>query len=253
VTGSASPATALSVQDVSVQFGGLLALSEVTLKVEAGSRHGILGPNGAGKTTLFNVITGFIPPTSGRVIIAGREVTRLPPHRRVELGLVRTFQITTLFPTLTALENVLLAALVSVGHRRQVWRPARQDRVARTLAESLLTQLELEHLASIPVQEIGYGEQRQLEIALALALKPTILLLDEPTAGLSVAEARTVTELINRLPQDLTLVLIEHDLEVIFNLADQLTVLHHGERIADGPAEEIRNDAVVREVYLGDH
>lgn len=243
---------ALQVDHVTVRFGGLLALSEVSLTVAAGSRHGILGPNGAGKTTLFNVITGLLPAESGRIFINGQEATRLPAHRRVGLGLVRTFQITTLFPNLTALENVLLASQVSQGQSRSLWRETRQDGPAKMAAETLLAGLNLAHLAQAPVRDIGYGEQRQLEIALALALRPKILLLDEPTAGLSVAETRAVTQLIRNLPQDLTLVLIEHDLEVIFAVADHLTVLYYGESIAGGPAAVIREDPVVKEVYLGE-
>lgn len=250
---SASPAAApaLLVRDITVRFGGLLALSRLDLEVPVGARHGILGPNGSGKTTLFNVITGFVPPQAGSVVIHGRDVTGLPPHRRVGLGLVRTFQITTLFPELTALENVLMGALVKVGHQREVWRSARQDAQARAVAEAQLAELGLGHLAHTLVHEIGYGEQRQLEIAVALATSPRILLLDEPTAGLSAAETAMVSTLIRRLPGDLTVVLIEHDLEVIFELADSLTVLYNGERIANGPTAVVREDPVVKEVYLG--
>ncbi|HBY92950.1 MAG TPA: branched-chain amino acid ABC transporter ATP-binding protein [Chloroflexi bacterium] len=246
-----APAPALLVRDVTVRFGGLLALANLDLEVKPGARHGILGPNGSGKTTLFNVITGFVAPQSGSVVIHGDDVTRLPPHRRVDLGLVRTFQITTLFPELTALENVLMGSLVKVGHHRDWWRPARQDEQARGVAEALLSRLGLDHLAGVPVREIGYGEQRQLEIAVALATAPRILLLDEPTAGLSGPETAMVSDLIQRLPDDLTVVLIEHDLEVIFDLADTLTVLYYGERIADGSTAVVREDPVVKEVYLG--
>lgn len=241
----------LAVREITVHFGGLTALSDVSFEVHVGARHGVLGPNGAGKTTLFNVISGFVQPHSGSVEIRGKEVTRLPPHRRMELGLARTFQITTLFSELTALENVLMGALVTVGHHRNVWQSARQDKVARSVSQSLLDKLGLAHLSHTPVHEIGYGEQRQIEIAVALATDPQILLLDEPTAGLSAAETKAVSDFIRNLPDDLTVVLIEHDIQVVFNLADHLTVLHNGECIANGPAHMIQDDPVVKEVYLG--
>ncbi len=244
-------APALRVHDLTVRFGGLVALKGVSLAVRLGARHGVLGPNGAGKTTLFNAIAGFVRPESGAVWVEETEVTHLPPHRRVALGLARTFQITTLLPQITALDNVLLGALVRLGRHRDPWREARRHPAAVDLARALLADLGLEPLAGTRVADLGYGEQRQLEIAVALALGPKILLLDEPTAGLSAAETRAVVDLVRRLPADLTLVIIEHDLEVVFRLADHLTVLHNGACIADGPAAEVRDDPLVREVYLG--
>ena len=242
---------ALAARDVSVFFGGLAALSGVTLEVESGTRHGILGANGAGKTTLFNVINGFITPNTGTILIHGQDVTNLPPHRRARLGLGRTFQITTLFEELTALENVLMGAVVRVKHHRNFWRPAHRDEEALDIAQEILQDLGLKRMMRTPVGELGYGEQRVLEIAVASALGPQILLLDEPTAGLSAAETTAVLELIERLPRRLTVVIIEHDLDVIFNVAERLTVLHFGERIADGSAQAVREDPIVREVYLG--
>jgi branched-chain amino acid transport system ATP-binding protein len=242
---------ALEIHDLTVHFGGLAALSGVQMTVQAGSRHGILGANGAGKTTLFNVVSGFIAPARGRVWLFGEEVTHLPPHRRARLGLARTFQITTLFLDLTALENVLMASLVSAGHHRRVVHPARHDRIARPMAERCLNDLGLGHLMDVPVGEVGYGEQRLLEIAVTSALKPRLLLLDEPTAGLSAAETVAVLDLVRRLPPELTVIIIEHDLEVLFQVAEHLTVLHFGESIADGPAGSVREDPVVKEVYLG--
>lgn len=244
-------ASALEAENVTVQFGGLLALDGVSLRVARGGRHGILGPNGAGKTTLFNVVSGFVPAQAGRISVNGVDVTHLQPHRRVMLGMVRTFQITNLLPELTALENVLLGSLVRLGHQRRIWHSARSDREAREQGLDKLRALHLDHLAEAPVGELGYGQQRQLEIALALSLEPELLLLDEPTAGLSAAETSSVLDLLVRLPSDLTLVIIEHDLEVVFKVADYLTVLHYGQCIADGPAEAVRRDPVVREVYLG--
>lgn len=242
----------LQARDVTVRFGGLTALDEVSFEVQAGGRHGILGPNGAGKTTLFNVISGFVIPQSGGIWLSGQDVTELSADRRVHLGLARTFQITNLLPELTALENVLLGAMVKIGRYRNIWREARSDEQARANASGKLEELDLGHLAHTRVNELGYGEQRQLEIATALSLEPELLLLDEPTAGLSSAESRSLLELINGLADDLTLVIIEHDLEVVFQVADHLTVLHYGEVIADGPADEVREDPNVREAYLGD-
>ncbi|MGQ9675389.1 MAG: ABC transporter ATP-binding protein [Chloroflexota bacterium] len=242
---------ALSIRSVTVRFGGLLALSNFDLEVPEGARYGIIGPNGSGKTTLYNVITGLIPPSAGRVIIHGIEVTKLPPHRRVHLGLARTFQITNLFPQLTVLENVLLGALVRVNRHRDFWQPCRQDKEACAVSEALLAQFGLAHLTHRRVADIGYGERRQLEIALALTTSPRLLLLDEPTAGLSAAETAMVCDVIAKLPGNLTVVLIEHDLGVVFDLTDQMAVLYYGERIADGPSQVVRNDPRVKEVYLG--
>ncbi len=241
----------LRAQDVTVRFGGLTALDAVSFEVHRGGRHGILGPNGAGKTTLFNAISGFEVPESGSIWLGGQEVTKLEPHRRVHLGLARTFQITNLLPELTALENVLLGVMVRVGLHRNPWLKARTDKRARAIALAKLEELQLDHLADTRVAELGYGEQRQLEIAIALSLDPKILLLDEPTAGLSSAESRGLLELINSLPEELTLVIIEHDLEVVFRVAKDLTVLHYGKVIADGPAEEVRQQPEVQEAYLG--
>lgn len=241
----------LRIEQLTVRFGGIVALSNLHLAVRAGSRHGILGPNGSGKTTVFNAITGLVTPAQGRIMLAQRDITRVAPHTRVRLGLARTFQITSLFPALSARENVLLAAFPALRRHQNPWRAAQADQHAMAQADRLLQELGLEHLAGRPVMSLGYGEQRQLEIALALATQPRVLLLDEPTAGLSAAETDAVVALIRRLPQDLTVVLIEHDLRVIFDLTDHLTVLAHGERIADGPAAEAREDPVVKEVYLG--
>ena len=250
MTGGAS-SPALAARGVTVRFGGLVALADLDLSVQAGARHGVLGPNGSGKTTLFNVLSGFVRPAAGRVALHGVDLTALPPHRRVAQGLARTFQITTLFPQLTAGENVLMAALVTTRRQRAVWRPARREEGARELALRTLEDLGLRRLAERPVRDLGYGEQRQLEIALALATGPRVLLLDEPTAGLSAAETGAVRDLVRGLPSELTVVLIEHDLGVVFDLADHLTVLHNGVRIADGPAEAVRDDPEVKRVYLG--
>ncbi|MCB9457035.1 MAG: ABC transporter ATP-binding protein [Anaerolineaceae bacterium] len=243
---------ALSIENLTVQFGGLLALQDVDIVVPPGSRYGILGPNGAGKTTLFNVISGFVKPTKGRVFLHDADISKKPPHKRVQYGLARTFQITTLFAELSVLENILMAALVQAGTSQVFWKPVHNDKVAVSIAESQLHDLGLMHLAGKAVNELAYGEQRLLEIAVALASNPSVLLLDEPTAGLSTAEIKAVVRLVTNLPKDLTIIMIEHDLDVIFDVSEYLSVLHGGQAIAHGPADEIRHDERVKEVYLGE-
>ncbi|MGD9712571.1 MAG: ABC transporter ATP-binding protein [Thermomicrobiales bacterium] len=243
--------TALSIDNLRVQFGGVVALDGVDLTVGYGRRHGILGPNGSGKTTLFNAICGLNSPSNGTIELFGENVTRMPPHARARRGLARTFQITSLFPTLSVFENVAMAARVLDGSDRGWWTASTRLEGANTTASGMLDRLGLTHLAHRSVRSLGYGEQRQLEIALALATGPRILLLDEPTAGLSAAETDAVTQLVHGLPRDLTVLIIEHDLGVIFDLTDHLTVLQNGRRIADGPSSEIRHDPVVKAVYLG--
>ena len=242
---------ALTVEGLTVQFGGLLALSDVSMEIKVGARYGILGPNGAGKTTLFNTISGFVQPSAGRVMLNGEDISKLRPHHRVTRGLVRTFQITTLFPELTVLENVLMAALVQAKRHQVFWQSAVRDKKALEIARDQLDVLQLGHLAGSPVVALSYGEQRLLEIAVAMASKPSVLMLDEPTAGLSTAEMHEVITLINALPQNLTMAIIEHDIGVIFEVAEELCVLHFGEVIVSGPVQQIRQDARVKEVYLG--
>ncbi len=215
---------ALLIDDVSKSFGSLQALRAVRLAVEPGERRAIIGPNGAGKTTLFQIISGLVPPTSGRIHLFGRDVTDTTTHARARMGLGRTFQITSLFPDLTVRENLLLGVQLSRGN-----------------AWSMRTR----------VSELSYGEQRQLEIVLALGIEPRLLLLDEPTAGLSPAETLEVSEMIAGLPDDLTILLIEHDMDVVRNLARRVNVLHLGEVLAEGAPDEIQGDARVIDIYLG--
>jgi branched-chain amino acid transport system ATP-binding protein len=248
---SASSETALGVEGLVVRFGGVVALDGVDLTVRQGSRHGILGPNGSGKTTLFNAICGLNKPGAGRISLLGLDVTRTASHSRARMGLARTFQITSLFPSLSVHENVAMAARAFNGSDRNCWTPSIWQEEANTIASSMLERLELAHLARRPVRSLGYGEQRQLELAVALATEPSVLLLDEPTAGLSSAETDALTRLVRALPENLTVLIIEHDLGVIFDLTDQLTVLQNGKCIADGPSAEIREDPVVKVVYLG--
>ncbi|CAN5813375.1 ABC transporter ATP-binding protein [soil metagenome] len=248
---SGSPGIALAVEGLAVRFGGVVALDGVDLEVRNGSRHGVLGPNGSGKTTLFNAISGLNKPSAGRIALLGSDVTGAPSHARARMGLARTFQITSLFPSLTVHENVAMAARVFNGSDRGFWRPSTWQQEANTSASVMLERLELDHLSRRPVRSLGYGEQRQLEIAVALATGPSVLLLDEPTAGLSAAETGAVTRLVQALPANLTVLIIEHDLGVIFDLTDHLTVLQNGTLIAGGPSGEIREDPIVKAVYLG--
>jgi len=242
---------ALSISNVSKAFGGLRAVDGVNLHVQPGERRAIIGPNGAGKTTLFNLISGELPPTEGRITLFGRDITRLPPHRRAALGLARTYQITNLFPRLTMLENCLLAvqALTPTKlhpHRALNRYPALFDRARSVLEAVGLTGKEAE-----TVRNLSHGEQRQLEIALALAGAPKLLLLDEPTAGLSPAESHMMTALLKKLAPAITILIIEHDMGVAFELTNRITVLHFGKVIANGLADEVKANPLVQEIYLG--
>jgi branched-chain amino acid transport system ATP-binding protein len=239
------------VDRVTHDFGGLRALDEVTLSVGVGERRAILGPNGAGKTTLFNLITGLLAPVAGRIHLFEHDVTALAPYRRARLGLGRTFQITTLFPRLTVLESVLLAVQGADRSRASLFRPPRAHRHLERRAEELLDEWGLAERRSVLTRELSYGEQRQVELILALSSRPRALLLDEPTAGLSAAETATVVAMIERFPRDVTVLLIEHDMDVAFGLAERITILHQGRLLADGPRDEVRADPRVAEIYLG--
>ena len=242
---------ALAVEALSHDFGGLRALDAVDVDVAEGERLVILGPNGAGKTTLFNLVTGLLTPTTGRIRLFDRDVTRLAPHRRARLGLGRTFQVTTLFPRLTVLESVLLAVQGADRARFTLHRPLSAFPRMFARAERLLAEWLLAERRDVPTLELSYGEQRQLELLLALAAEPRVLLLDEPTAGLSPAETASVAGMIRRFPREVTILLIEHDMDVALELADRLIVLHYGRVVAAGSREAIKRDPRVREIYLG--
>ena len=244
-------ASALKIDGLSHDFGGLRALDAVSFEVAEGERLVILGPNGAGKTTLFNLVTGLFPPTVGRIALFGRDVTRLAPHRRARLGLGRTFQITTLFPRLTVLESVLLAVQGADRARFTLHRPLAAFPRLFARAERLLEEWLLAERRDVLTRQLSYGEQRQLELLLALAAEPRVLLLDEPTAGLSPAETASVAGMIRRFPRDVTILLIEHDMDVALELAERLIVFHNGRVVTAGPRDEIRKDARVAEIYLG--
>ena len=243
--------TCLQLSGISKRFGNLHVLDDVALSVRHGERRGIIGPNGAGKTTLFNVIAGELAPTSGKVYLYGRDITRLPPHSRAKLGLARTFQTTTLLPGLTVVENLVLSLQALTPTRFQCFVPRTHYRGFREEALRLLRQVQLEHCADWLVRALGHGEQRQVEILMALAQRPKLLLLDEPTAGLSAADAVLVTDMLRAYRRDVAMVLIEHDLSVVFNVVERITVLHYGRVVAEETAESIHDNAVVQEIYLG--
>jgi branched-chain amino acid transport system ATP-binding protein len=236
---------------VSKIFGGLHAVDGVALAVRPGERRALIGPNGAGKTTLFNLISGALPPTSGSIAFFGRDVTRMAQHRRATLGLARTFQISNLFPTLTVLENCLLAVQALTPARLAMHRPLAGYTALHEGARASLAAVGLSDRAGAIVKNLSHGEQRQLEIALALAGRPRVLLLDEPTAGLSPAESRLMAELLAKLDPAMTVLIIEHDMDIALELAQRVTVLHYGKVIADGTRDAIRVDPLVREIYLG--
>ncbi len=221
------------------------------LAVRQGERRAIIGPNGAGKTTLFNLISGELGVSGGAIHLFGRDITGLPPHRRAALGLARTFQITNLFPSLSALENALLAVQGLTRTKFAMFRPLERFAGLRERALAALRAVGLEDRAGTTVKNLSHGEQRQLEIALALAGRPRVLLLDEPTAGLSPGESQLMADLLRRLDPAMTVLIIEHDMDIALEIALHVTVLHYGRVIADGPREDVKADPLVREIYLG--
>lgn len=241
----------LKVEGVSKSFKGLQVLKNVSLDLKPGERHVIIGPNGAGKTTLFNCINGVLPVNEGRVEIKGKDVTKLPPNTRVPLGMARTFQKNNLFGPLTVEENVHLAVTAVKPYRYRWFRPLTSYRDILEEAERLLKEWDLWERRKHVVNELSYGEQRLLEILLALASGPDILMLDEPTSGMSPAETAQTTRLIQSLPRSISLLVIEHDMEVVFAIADRITVLHHGEVFMSGPPDTIKGDEKVKEIYFG--
>ncbi|GED31210.1 ABC transporter ATP-binding protein [Brevibacillus centrosporus] len=241
----------LKVEHLSKSFKGLQVLRDVSLEVREGERHVIIGPNGAGKTTLFNCMTGTLPINEGKVVVNGQQISGLPAYTAVRMGMSRTFQKNNLFGELSVEENIHLAVTACKPYRFHFLKPA--SKYAEMLAETqeLLAQWGLWERRSRIVSELSYGEQRLLEVILALASKPNILLLDEPTSGMSPAETVQTTMLIQSMPRSITLLVIEHDMEVVFSIADRITVLHHGEVFLSGSPDEISGDARVKEIYFG--
>ena len=250
-TGLAETETALELKSVTKQFGGLMAVNDVTLRLGQGERRGILGPNGAGKTTLFHLITGVLPLTSSEVLMYGQDVSDWKTHRRVAMGMARTFQITSLFPRLSVMDNVILAVQGLRKMKMVMWRPLSSFTEVFEKTEQLLTQAGFWELKDTEVRNLSHGEQRQLEIVLALASDPKVLLLDEPSAGLATGESREMADFLKSLDPNISILIIEHDLDVIFEVASHISVLHYGELLTDGPADQIRNDPRVQEIYLG--
>ncbi len=243
----------LEVRNVTKAFGSLIAVRDVSLAVAKGELRAVIGPNGAGKTTFFNLISGFFPPSAGSIVFDGVDVTAMPAHRRVALGMARTFQITEVFPELTVADNVRIGAEVAAGYRLRPWLGAAERAALRRRVEEVLTLCGLTGKADRLVNELAHGDQRVAEIAMALALKPRLLLLDEPTAGMGDQETYEITQLVRRLHRDsnFTIVLIEHDMRVVFHLADRITVLDQGRLLAEGTSEEIAANEAVQAAYLG--
>jgi branched-chain amino acid transport system ATP-binding protein len=234
------------------RFGGILATDHVTLDVAKGELHAIIGPNGAGKTTLISQLTGHLAPNSGSVFLAGRDITGLPAYRRCGLGLARSFQITSLLPDFTAADNVALAAQAHDGTSFRFWSNARKEQGLRDAARAALERVGLAARADVPVSKLSHGEQRELELAVALATRPQLLLLDEPMAGLGVTESARMVKLLSELRKEVTIVLVEHDMEAVFALADRISVLVYGRVIASGVPSDIRQNEEVKRAYLGD-
>ena len=241
----------LEADGVTAQFGGLMAVDGVTLRLQRGERRAIIGPNGAGKTTFFNLIGGQIRPTAGEIRLFGEPVTTKAPRKRAELGLVRTFQSTALFADMTAAENIILSLQALDPRKYVIYRPLASYRDLMARVDEIVAKWSLAKWREVPVAHMSHGEQRQLEIILAIESSPRLLLLDEPTAGLAPAETQAVTELIGALDRSVTILLIEHDMDVAFQIAESFTVFHQGRIVVEGAPDDIRRDARVAELYFG--
>jgi branched-chain amino acid transport system ATP-binding protein len=242
----------LRVENLIKRFGGIAATDNLSLDVAKGELHAIIGPNGAGKTTLISQLTGQLRPSAGTIRFAGRDITHLPAWRRSQLGLARSFQITSLLPDFTASDNVALAAQARNGHSFRFWGNARKERHLREAAQSALARVGLGHRADVVVSKLSHGEQRELELAVALATRPQLMLLDEPMAGLGATESARMVRLLAELRNDVTIILVEHDMDAVFALADRITVLVYGRVIASDVPAAIRANEEVKRAYLGD-
>jgi branched-chain amino acid transport system ATP-binding protein len=243
----------LKVEGLTKRFGGVVAADAIALDIPLGEFHAIIGPNGAGKTTLIGLLAGEIAPQGGSISLDGRDITALPVYSRSLLGIARSFQITSLFGGFTALDNVALAVQAHSGHSFQFWGSARRDDALRKPALETLAGVGLEARSDVQIDKLSHGEQRQLEIAMALATKPRLLLLDEPMAGMGPDESARIVDMLRKLKGSVTILLIEHDMETVFALADRIAVLVYGRVIASGDPPAVRNDPAVRKAYLGEH
>ena len=243
---------ALEVRGLVKRFGGLVATNDVTLAIEPGARHALIGPNGAGKTTLINLLTGVLAPTAGQILLEGADITSLAPETRARRGLSRTFQINQLFAELTPLETVGLAVSERQGHGGDWWRRLGTRAEIIDEAAAILESFRLAHVMGVPTQRLAYGEQRLLEIAVAVASRPRVLLLDEPAAGVAEDGRHDILAIVADLPKTVTVLLIEHDMDLVFSFAERITVLVNGTIFAEGPTDAIARDPRVREVYLGE-
>jgi len=250
--GAASSSAILSVRSLVKRYGGLVVTNEVDLDLRAGEIHALLGPNGAGKTSLLGQLTGEVQPESGSIHFNGDDITRMPPHRRARLGIGRSFQITSIFQDLTVLENVRLAVQVHAGHSFRFWNPVSGQSDLEQPAMKLLERVGLSSFSDLPASHLSHGQHRQLEIAIALSGEPTLLLLDEPMAGMGVEDSHQLTHMLLSMKGSVTMLLVEHDMDAVFALADRISVLVYGKRIATGSPAEIRANVEVRRAYLGD-
>ncbi|MEN9539272.1 MAG: hypothetical protein RLZZ126_1507 [Pseudomonadota bacterium] len=241
----------LSTRNLCKSFGGIVATDNVTLDLQAGARHALIGPNGAGKTTLINLLTGVLEPSSGSIELLGEDISRLAPHQRVRRGLVRTFQINQLFDSLTPLQTLVATVSQAEGLGGKWWQPLGAAPGVTERAESLMEQFHLTSVMHQPTREMAYGKRRLLEIAIALACKPKVLLLDEPVAGVPAGEREELLQTVANLPADVSVLLIEHDMDLVFSFAKRITVLVNGGLLTDGTPEAIAADERVKAVYLG--
>jgi branched-chain amino acid transport system ATP-binding protein len=249
---SAAPDISLKARSLQKSFGGLTATDNLSLEATRGEIHAVIGPNGAGKTTLVQLLSGMLKPDGGEILFEGRDITRLSAPARVNQGLARSFQITSIFRNFSVLENVMLSVQAGQGHSFRFWKPAAKDESLRAPARELLEKVGLGERTYVLAGNLAHGEQRQLEIAISLATNPSFLLLDEPMAGMGPEESQAMIDFLKALKGEYTMLLIEHDMDAVFALADRITVLVYGKAIATGAPDEIRNDAAVRAAYLGE-
>ncbi|NNF99903.1 MAG: ABC transporter ATP-binding protein [Desulfobacteraceae bacterium] len=241
----------LCTEDLCRHFGGVTATDCVCINIEHNGLRSIIGPNGAGKTTFINIVTGRIPASSGKVLFQGCDITNKPTHELVKMGICRTFQITSVFKDLSVFENVRIARQARKGGSLKIFSLKKHLREVTEETWNILERLDLQNLAAEPAKNLAYGDQRVLEVAIAMAGTPTILFLDEPTAGMSPAETRHISDLIQGLAEDISIVLVEHDMDLVMSISDAITVLHYGSIIAEGQPDDIRSNELVREAYLG--